>query len=118
VSLRFLADENFDGDLLRALLRRQLDLDVVRVQDVGLAGAADADVLAWAEREGRVLLTHDVNTVPGHAYARVGAGQPVAGVVAVPLLLPIGRALEDLLLLAGAGTPEDVAGRVRFLPLR
>ena len=85
MSLRFLADENLDGDLLRALLRRRPDLDIVRVQDVGLAGADDAAVPAWAAANGRVLLTHDVNTVPGHAYARIRAGQPLAGVVAVPL---------------------------------
>ena len=35
--LRLLADENFNGDVLRALLLRQPDLDIVRVQDVGLA---------------------------------------------------------------------------------
>ena len=42
------ADENFNGDVVRALLLRQPDLDIVRVQDVGLAGIADPDILAWA----------------------------------------------------------------------
>lgn len=46
--LRLLADENFNGDVVRALLLRQPDLDIVRVQDVGLAGIADPDILAWA----------------------------------------------------------------------
>ncbi len=32
------ADENFNDDIVRALLLRQPDLDIVRVQDVGLAG--------------------------------------------------------------------------------
>ena len=39
--LRLLADENFNGDVVRALLLRQPDLDIVRVQDVGRAGIAD-----------------------------------------------------------------------------
>ncbi len=34
--LRLLADENFNGDIVRALLLRQPDLNIVRVQDVGL----------------------------------------------------------------------------------
>ena len=46
--LRLLADENFNGDIVRALLLRQPDLDIVRVQDVGLAGVGDPDILAWA----------------------------------------------------------------------
>ena len=43
--LRLLADENFNNDIVRGLLRRRPDLDVVRVQDVGLSGAEDPSVL-------------------------------------------------------------------------
>ena len=56
--IRFLADEDFNNDLLRALRRRRPVVDVVRVQDVGLSGRPDPDVLAWAAEQGRVLLTH------------------------------------------------------------
>ncbi|MGH2353856.1 MAG: DUF5615 family PIN-like protein [Chloroflexota bacterium] len=119
MTLRLLADENFDGDIVRGLLRQWPDLDIVRVQDSGLAGVDDPAVLEWATREGRVLLTHDVNTVPrfAFAYERVQAGQPMAGVVEVPQSLPIGRALEDILLLATISRPEEVAGQVLYLPL-
>ena len=68
--LRLAADENFDNDILRGLLRRQPNLDIVRVQDIGLRGADDMDVLAWAAGERRVLVTHDAATVTRHAYAR------------------------------------------------
>ena len=34
--LRLAADENFNGDIVRGLLRRNPKLDIVRVQDVGL----------------------------------------------------------------------------------
>lgn len=37
--LRLLADENFNGDIVRGLLLREPDLDIVRVQDVGLIDA-------------------------------------------------------------------------------
>jgi hypothetical protein len=52
------ADENFNGNIVRGLLRRQPALDIVRIQDVELSGAEDPVVLAWAAQEGRVLLTH------------------------------------------------------------
>jgi hypothetical protein len=45
--IRFLADEDFNNDLLRALRRRRPAVDVVRVQDVGLSGPPDPAVLAW-----------------------------------------------------------------------
>lgn len=44
--LRWLADENFNNDILRALLREKTDLDIVRAQDVGLTGAPDEALLA------------------------------------------------------------------------
>jgi predicted nuclease of predicted toxin-antitoxin system len=78
MSLPLAADENFDGDIVRGLLRRQSSLDVVRVIDVGLGAADDPTILEWAAREGRILLTHDVKTMPRHAYERLEAGLPVA----------------------------------------
>ncbi len=58
--LRLLADENFNGDIVRALLLRQPDLDIVRVQDVGLADVGDPNILAWAAVNDRIILTCDL----------------------------------------------------------
>lgn len=74
--LRLAADENLNNDLLRGLLRRQPDLDIMRIQDAGLRGAADPDVLAWAASENRLLLTHDVTTITRYAYERVDPASP------------------------------------------
>ena len=72
--LRLLANENLNNDIVRGLLRRRSGLYIVRVQDVGLSGADDSTVLAWAAQEGRILLTHDVSTITRYAYERVRAG--------------------------------------------
>ena len=69
--LRFVTDENFNNAILRGLLRRNPNLDVVRIQDVGLSGADDSKVLEWSAREDRILLTHDVGTITRYAYERV-----------------------------------------------
>lgn len=45
------ADENFNNDILRGLLRRDPTLDIVRIQDVGLTHAPDPIVLEWAARK-------------------------------------------------------------------
>jgi len=66
--LKFLADENFDNTIVRGLFRRNLKLDIVRVQDVGLSGKDEPTVLEWAAQEGRILLTHDVATITRYAY--------------------------------------------------
>jgi len=61
--LSFAADENFNNDIVRGLLRRLPDLDLIKVQDAGLSGADDPAILEWAAQENRVLLTHDVTTM-------------------------------------------------------
>ena len=61
--LRWLADENFNNDIVRAVYRINTAIDIVRAQDVGLGGVGDEALLAWAAAENRVLLTHDVSTI-------------------------------------------------------
>ena len=116
--LRLAADENLNNDIVRGLLRRIPDLDVVRVQNVGLSGADDAAVLEWAARENRVLLTHDVSTLAAIAYARARAGMPMPGVFEVSLLAPVGVILEDVLLLTECSRDGEWEGQIMYLPLR
>jgi hypothetical protein len=113
--LRLLADENFNGLIVRGLLRRKPDLDIVRVQDVGLLGADDATILMWAAQEERVLLTHDAKTLTKYAYERVLAGERC--VFELVRSISVGRAIDEVLLLALASLPGEWEGQVRYLPL-
>jgi len=79
--LSLLADENLDANIVRGILRRFRGIDIIRVQDVGLTGADDPTVLAWAAEQGRVLVTHDVETVTRYAFERVDADLPMPGVI-------------------------------------
>ena len=116
--LLLLADENFNNDILRGLLRRKPDLDIIRVQDVGLSNAEDDIILEWAAKSGRVLVTHDVTTVTNFAYQRVRSGKSMPGVIEVDDDLPIGRAIEELLLIVEFSEPGEWAGQVLYIPLR
>ena len=115
--LRFLADENLNNDIMRAVLRRRPDVDIVRVQDVGLTGADDPAVLDWAATEGRLVVTHDVTTMTRYAEERLRAGRPMPGLVAVPRKVPVALAADDLLLLDEASRDAEWEGQVLFLPL-
>lgn len=115
--LRLAADENFNNDIVRGLVRRKPDLDIVRVQDVGLSGADDPAILEWAARQGRLLVTHDVSTVSKHAYERVAAGRPMPGVFEVGTGLSVARAVDDLLLIVECSLDGEWEGQVRYLPL-
>lgn len=114
--LRFAADENFNGHIVRGLRRRVADLDLVRIQDTEVFRGEDAVVLAWAAAEGRVLLTHDVASLTAEANRRLRAGEPLPGVIEVSLRMGIGRAIEELHLLAEVGTAEDCQDQILYLP--
>jgi hypothetical protein len=116
--LRLATDEDFNNRILRGLLRRAPDLGIVRVQDAGLTGRGDAEVLEWAAREGRVLLTHDVTTMKRHVDERVAAGLAMPGVFEVSQQMPIALAIEEVLLLVECSLEGEWEGQIRFLPLR
>lgn len=99
MSAKFLADANFDLVILAAAKRREPALDFQIAQAAGLAGVEDPEVLAIAAWEGRVLLTHDVRTMPRHFAEFIGAHMS-AGVLLVPQSLPRRQVVEDLLLIS------------------
>jgi predicted nuclease of predicted toxin-antitoxin system len=114
--MKFLADENFDNTIVRGLLRRKPDIDIVRVQDVGLSGKDDPTVLVWAAQENRVLLTHDVATITYHAYERLSKQQSMPGVIEVTSDTSIGKVIEDLLLIWECSLEGELEGQIQYLP--
>ena len=114
----FLADVNFNNDIVRGVRRRNLKVDIVLAQEVGLTRAVDPDLLAWAANANGVVLTHDVSTMTRYAYERVERGVPMPGVFEVSLDVPIGIVIDDILLLAECSLPGEWEGQVRYLPLR
>lgn len=115
--LRLLADENFNGRILRALRRQFPDLDVVRVQDTSLYGTDDQTLLQFAADENRVVLTHDIETLVGYAWERVRSGMEMPGVIVAFTDRPIGQVIGDLEILLLASQPEELAAQIIFLPL-
>lgn len=115
--LRLATDENVDGRVLRGLLLRLRDLDVVRAQDVGLAGAADPEVLTWAAGDQRVLLSHDVRTMTAFAAERLANGKPMAGLVILPQTEAIGLVLDALEELVTSRQSDEMRGQILYLKL-
>lgn len=115
---RFLADENFNNQIVRGVLRQNPGIDLVRVQDVDLSGADDPTVLAWAAQEGRIILTHDVATMIAFAYERIEAGLSMPGLFEVSRRVAVGLAIEEIILIAECSFDGEWEEQVRFLPLR
>jgi hypothetical protein len=115
--LHWLSDENLNGDLVRGLRLRRPNLDLVRVQDVGLSEADDPTVLAWAAENNRIILTHDRATMPDFAYERLAEGLTMAGLVVINDRMPIRQAIDETILLEDCMSDEEWQGLVLYLPL-
>ena len=115
--LRLLIDENIDHRILRGLLRRIPQLDFIIPARAGLAGLPDPELLRWAAREDRTILTHDVQTMPPYAEQLLIQGEPMAGLIVIPDRLAIGDAIADLELLLGCLSQSDLRDQIMRLPL-
>ncbi len=76
----------------------------------------DPQVLDLAASLGRVLVTHDVSTMPGWFQQSVGE-RPCAGLILVPDKLPIRDVIEDLLLIWHLTEAQEWINHMQRLPL-
>ena len=79
---------------------------------IGLSQTDDRVILEWTAQQNRVMLTHDVQTMTQYAYDRVQAGLAMPGVFEISRSVPIGLAIEEILLIAEASLDGEWEGQV------
>ncbi len=115
--LRLLIDQDLDHDILRGLIRRIPQLDAVTAFEIGMSGATDPELLAWAAQEKRAIITHDRTTMPAHASNLLRSENNIAGLIIVPRTLPLRRVLDELELIVTCSEPEEWTNVIQYLPL-
>lgn len=116
--MRYLADENFPGDAVAQL--KSSGHDVLWIRDVA-PGISDREVVAWAEREGRIILTFDKDF--GELAWRSGLPS-TSGIVLFRMPMPAAAEAGSNLAARLAGRTDWAGhfsvvepGRVRMRPL-
>lgn len=100
------------------VFRREPSIEFLRAREIGLASLTDREVIDYAAREGLIIVSHDVNTMPGQAYEMLGSGQPFAGLLMVQQNEPVGPVVEILVLTWAASDAEEWRNQIVFLPIR
>lgn len=113
---KFLADVNFNYKIISGLRRHDPTVDFRTSGQEGISGATDPEVLLWAARLGRILVSHDRHTLPGFFADFIQQG-PSPGLIIVSQDMNIGHAIEDLLLVSGATTAEEWVNEIGYIPL-
>ncbi len=121
--MMFLADMGVSQKTVR-WLRAALGSDVVHVREEGMQQASDADIIDKARREGRIVLTFDLD----FADIMAASGEPLPSIVLFRLenctpenvnrrLATLLKQSSDALKSGAIVIVEDARYRVRFLPV-
>ena len=115
---RFQADADLDHRIVRATRRREPAIDFQLASEAqagrGLRGLPDEQVLILAAQEGRILVTHDHRTMPGH-FAGFVATATSPGVIVLPQRMSLKVAAEWLVTIWVASEAEEWVNQIVHL---
>ena len=114
--VRFQADADLNQGILLATIRRRPVLDFQSATQASLAGLTDPQVLSLSAVQDRILVTHDMRTMPLH-FASFIQEHRSRGVIVVPKSMRPAQAADELLLIASATEAAEWVNRIVFLPL-
>ena len=106
--IRYVTDEHVPRAVADGLRKR--GVEVITIEEAGLLGADDEEVLSFARTEGRVIVTQDQDFLQ---IAAGGADHP--GVAYAPQGRSIGEMVRLLDLLVQVGTAEEIEGKVEYI---
>jgi hypothetical protein len=119
MNVLYQADNDLRKAIVRGAVRREPRMNFRSAQAARLDGIPDPrpdpQVLAFAVDEGRILLSHDFQTLPKH-FREFTQGRRSPGVFLVRQDLPVGEAIETLLLVWEASEADEWVNRLCLLP--
>lgn len=115
MKIRFQADADLRVPIIKGLKRREPTIDFATAHVAGLAGLDDNAVLRLAASSGRVLVTHDVSSMP-EAFSRFIKEHKSPGVILISQELTYREAIEGLLRVWLSTEAEEWENVLSFLP--
>jgi hypothetical protein len=108
VRVRFLADADLHSAIVTGLRNKNPSIKFQNAHGVIPKGTPDPKVLAFAANQGRVVVSHDCNTMPGHFY-RFIIDRESPGLVLIPQ--------QGLELIWECYAEDEIRNRIVYLPL-
>ena len=116
---RFLINENISPEYRTQLLYHEPSLTVMVIGDEGAParGTPDPEILAWCEQHQFSLITNNRESMPQHLSDHLSAGNHVPGIFTINLAVPMGKIIEELLLIASASDEDEYIDEIKYVPL-
>ncbi len=99
------------------VLRHEPSIDFQSALAARLDGIPDPEVLQLAMAQGRILISHDENSMPGHFSDLLKGGGHSPGVLIAPLGASVGRVIESILLVWIESDASEWIDRIAWLPI-
>jgi hypothetical protein len=120
--VQYLLDENLSPLYQEQLRRYQPELTVVMVgelSDINIPtkGTLDPEILIWCETNNFILVTNNRTSMPVHLAEHLSQHRQVPGIFVLRPKATIGQIIEDLILIALVGEPQDYQNRITYIPL-
>src|SRR5204863_3664081 len=96
--------------------RREPAIDFASAAHSELKGVSDPEVLEIAASQGRILITHDRQTMLEHFRRRLEDGKSSPGVFLVSQFAPLGPVVEALVMVGAASEAAEWRNQVHHLP--
>jgi hypothetical protein len=110
---KFIADNDLNQDIVAGLRLREPALGFWSASEGGTRDRSDPEVLAIAARAGRILVSHDANTMIAH-FKRFVANRASPGLLIVGQRMPIGQAIDEILFLWLGSDANRCRNQVKF----
>jgi hypothetical protein len=121
--IAFVLDEDLRGKPLWHAIRHHnrgggTQIDATRVGDPAdlPLGSSDPDILAWAERADRIILTGDASTFPAELAVHLHRGRRSPGVFVIRPSATVAAVLLWLELVAADDRPDQWRNQAIYIP--
>lgn len=113
---KFIADADFNQDVIDGVLRRIPDCDFLNADEGGTRGLDDPSILRLAAATDRIVVSHDRNTMTRHFYDFSDyATSP--GLIIVRQTLDLGTAIDQIVIIVEASDASEYRGFITWIPL-
>ncbi len=113
--IRFLADEDFDGHVIAGVRRRYPRVEIQTIQELGMLGTPDPEILEWATQRELVVLSRDLASMTAFGRQRIDQGLPLYGLLLVHNRLSRVTIIEQIELWSRRERDDAFAYPIQFI---
>ncbi len=114
---KFIADADLSEKIIVGVRHRESAIDFLNASEGGTRGLSDPEVLALAAASGRVVVSSDQKTMPGH-FRTFLEMHDSPGLLIIRQSVELARAIDELILIWNVPKPESLRNGVRWVRSR